>query len=91
MILLSGKGAHGVSLRCEKVCMLLPERSQGSTLKNHMLFITNSTTVASQTNPVSPVHMASTCQTASSNWQAMTAQPKLQKPLHAPPRNRKQC
>ena len=91
MILLSEKGAHGVSSRCEKalVCMLLPQRGQGSTLKNHMLLITNSTTVASQTNPVSPVHMASTSQTASSNGQAMTAQPILQKPLHAPPRNRK--
>ena len=89
MILLSEKGAHGVSSRCEKVGMLLPQRSYGSTLKNHMLLITNSTTVASQTNPVSPVHMASTSQTANSNRQAMTAQPKLQKPLHAPPRNRK--
>ena len=61
MILLSEKGAHGVSSRCEKVGMLLPQRSYGGTLKNHMLLITNSTTVtvASQTNPVSPVHMAS--------------------------------
>ena len=55
MILLSEKGAHGVSSRCEKASMLLPQRSCGSTLKNHMLLITNSTTVASQTNPVSPV------------------------------------
>ena len=77
MVLLSKNGAHGVSARCEKVCMLLPQRSQGSTLKNHMLFIANSTTVASQTNPASPVYMASTSQTASSNWQAMTAQPAL--------------
>ena len=50
-------------------------------------------TVASQTDPIaiiiSPAHMASTSQTASSNRQAMTAQPKLQKSLHAPPRNRK--
>ena len=45
MILLSEKGAHGVSSRCEKVGMLLPQRSYGSTLKNHMLLITNSTTV----------------------------------------------
>ena len=67
MILLSEKGAHGVSSRCEKAGMLLPQRSYGSTLKNHMLLITNSTTVASQTNPVSPVHMASTSQTANSN------------------------
>ena len=42
MVLLSEKGAHGVSARCEKVCMLLPQRSQGSTLENHMLFIANS-------------------------------------------------
>ena len=41
MILLSEKGAHGVSSRCEKVGMLLPQRSYGSTLKNHMLLITN--------------------------------------------------
>ena len=34
MILLSEKGAHGVSSRCEKVGMLLPQRSYGSTLKN---------------------------------------------------------
>ena len=78
MDLLSGKGAHGVSARCEKVCMLLPQRRQGSAalraLEDHMLFIANGTTVASQTNPVSPVYMASTSQTASSNWQAMTAQ-----------------
>ena len=56
MALLSEKGAHGVSARCEKVCMLLPQRSQGGTLKNHMHFIASyycSTTVASQTNPVS--------------------------------------
>ena len=89
MVLLSEKGAHGVSARCEKVCMLLPQRSSGSTFENHMRCIANSTTVANQTNPVSPVYMASTSQTASSNWQAMTAQPHLQKPLHAPPRNRK--
>ena len=47
-----------------------------------MLFIANSTAaaVASQANPVSPVyiHMASTSQpTTNSNWQAMTAQPKI--------------
>ena len=35
-VLLSEKGAHGVNARCEKVCMLLPQRSQGSTLKNHI-------------------------------------------------------
>ena len=35
MILLSEKGGHGVSSRCEKVGMLLPQRSYGSTLKNH--------------------------------------------------------
>ena len=52
--------------------MLLPQRGQGGTFKNHMHFIANSTTVASQTNPVSPVHMASASQPASSNWQAMT-------------------
>ena len=67
MILLSESGAHGVSSRCEKVGMLLPQRSyhshNGSTL--NMLFITNSTTVASHTNPAGPVHMASTSQTAS--------------------------
>ena len=89
MILLRKKGAHGVSARCEQTCMLLPQRSQGSTLKNHMLLIANTTTVASQTDPISPAHMASTSQMASNNRQAMTAQPKLQKPLHAPPRNRK--
>ena len=44
-----------------------------------LLFVANSTIVAGQANPVSPVYMASTSQTASSNWQAMTAQPKLQK------------
>ena len=49
MVFLSEKGAHGVSARCEKVCMLLPQRREGGTLKNHMLFIANSTTVASQT------------------------------------------
>ena len=30
--------------------MLPPQRSQGTTLENHMLFIANSTTVTSQTN-----------------------------------------
>ena len=89
MVLLSKKGAYGVSARREKVCMLLPQRSQGGTLKNHMLFIASRTTVASQTNLVSPVYMASAKQPVSRNWQAMTAQPKLQKWLHAPPRNRK--
>ena len=34
MILLREKGAHGASARCEQICMLLPQRSQGSTLKN---------------------------------------------------------
>ena len=50
MVPLRDKGAHGA--RCEKVCMLLQLRqtlrSQGSTLQNHMLCITSSTTVASQ-------------------------------------------
>lgn len=41
---------------------LLPQRSQGSILENHMLLIANSVTVASQTNPVIPVHMVSTSQ-----------------------------
>ena len=67
MILLREKGAHGASARCEQICMLLPQRSQGSTLKNHMLLIANTTSVASQTDPISPAHMASTSQTASSN------------------------
>ena len=67
MILLREKGAHGASARCEQMCMLLPQRSQGSTLKNHMLLIANTTTVASQTDPISPAHMASTSQTANSN------------------------
>ena len=58
MALRSKKGAYGVSEKCEKVCMLLPQWSQGSTLKSHMLFITNSTTVASQTYLL--VHLAST-------------------------------
>ena len=40
MVLLSKKGARGVSVRCEKVCMLLPQRSQSGTL-NHMHFIAN--------------------------------------------------
>ena len=41
IVLLSEKGAHDVliSARCEKVCMLLPQRSQGGTLKIHMLLI----------------------------------------------------
>ena len=66
--------------------MLLPQRNQGGTLDNRMLFIANSTTVASQTNPMSPIYlyMASASQPASGNWQATTAQPKLQKPLLAP-------
>ena len=34
MVLLSKKGAHGVSVRREKVCMLLPQRSQGSTFES---------------------------------------------------------
>ena len=36
MVLLSEKGAHGVSVRCEKVCMLLPQMSKSGTLKNHL-------------------------------------------------------
>ena len=79
MILLCEKAARGDSARCEQIRMLLPQRSQGSTLKNHMPLMANSTTVASQKDPVSPLHMASTSQTATSNWQAMTAQPRLQK------------
>ena len=47
MILLSEKGAHGVSARCEEVHMLMPQRSQGSTLENHMLFNASSITIAS--------------------------------------------
>ena len=78
VVLLREKRAHGVSARCEKVCMLLPQRSQGGTLKNHMHLVANSTTAASQTNPVSPVYMASASRPTSSNQQAMTAQPTLQ-------------
>ena len=54
--------------------MLLPQRSQGGTLENHMLFVANSTTVASHTNPVSPIYMAGASKPAGSNWQAITAQ-----------------
>ena len=43
MSLLSGKGAAWC--QCDRANMVLPHRSQGSTLKNDMLFITNSTTV----------------------------------------------
>ena len=35
MVLLSEKGAHGVSVRREKVCMLSPQRSQDGTIENH--------------------------------------------------------
>ena len=35
MVLLSEKGAHGVSVRRENVCMLLPRRSQGGDTANH--------------------------------------------------------
>ena len=35
MILLNEEGAHGVSSRCEKVGMLLPQRSYGSTLNSN--------------------------------------------------------
>ena len=74
-----------------KVRMLLPQWSQGNTLKNHMPFIAHSTTIASQANPVGPVYMATTScsQKASSNRQAMTIQSKPQKALYVPPRNRK--
>ena len=46
MMWLSKKGAHGVSARCEEVCMPLPQRYQGSTLVIFLLFIANSTSVA---------------------------------------------
>ena len=48
MMLLREKGAHGVSAQCKEVRMLLPQWSQGSTLKNDVAFIANSTTFASQ-------------------------------------------
>ena len=32
MVLLSEKGAHGVSVRCEKVCMLLPQVAHSKTI-----------------------------------------------------------
>ena len=38
MVLLSEKGAHAVSVGCEKVCMLLPQRGQGGTLKKPYAF-----------------------------------------------------
>ena len=37
MILLCESRADGDSARCEQVYRMLPQRSQGSTLKNHML------------------------------------------------------
>ena len=54
--MLSKKGVHGVSVSREKICMLLPQRSQGGALEKQMRVIANSTTVASQTTPVSPVY-----------------------------------
>ena len=51
IILLCEQGPHGDSARCEQIRMLLPQRSQGSTVKNHMLLIANSTTVAIHTDP----------------------------------------
>ena len=68
MIVLSEKGARGVSSRCESFkgphAAASREPGQYSVTGNHMLFIANSTTVASQTNPVSPVYKASTSHTA---------------------------
>ena len=54
MILLSEKGAHGVSLRCEKVGMLLPQRSYGSTFMTTTLFMKkkNNFTMLSVIEPV---------------------------------------
>ena len=40
-IILLCEKAHGDSARCEQIRMLLPQRSQGGTLKNHMLLIAN--------------------------------------------------
>ena len=65
--------------------MLLPQRSQGSTLEASIIQYCNVVYNVDQTNPVSPVYMASTSQTASRHYQAVTPQPKLQKAL----RNRK--
>ena len=40
MILLCKKGAHGVSASREKVCMSLPQKGKGRTIKSHVPFIT---------------------------------------------------
>ena len=57
----------------------MAQKGQGCTPKSHVHFITNSPTVASQTDPVSPVHMARASQMTGGNpmiGQAST-QPKL--------------
>ena len=36
MILLCKEGAHGVSARREKVCMSLPQKGKGRTIKSHV-------------------------------------------------------
>ena len=48
------KGPHSASLRCEKACMPLPQRSKGSALKDKVLFIANSATVARTSRPYEP-------------------------------------
>ena len=64
MVLLSEKGAHGVSSRCEKVRMLLPQGSQGSTRKNHMLSL-----------PIAPLLQAKQTLLAMSTWPAPAKRP----------------
>ena len=45
-------------------CCLSCKGARAVHSNNHALFIANSATIASQTDPVSPVYMASTSQTA---------------------------
>jgi len=73
MITLGEKGPHGIGVSSEQASIPPPQRCKGNTLKNKVPFIPNSTSVATRANPLSPVNMTRTSQTANSNRQTMTA------------------
>ncbi len=88
MILLRQEGSHGACVRGKQRSILLPNCLESWTLKHHVQFICNSHTTTMRADPIGSGNMLSPSKTPKNNWQLMRAQPKLEKPLHAPTRNR---
>ncbi len=78
MILLCKKGPRGVGVRGKQRSILLPNRLESWTLKNHVQFICNSHTTTMRADPTGSGNTLAQSNTAENNWQLMRARKTLQ-------------